>query len=121
MIYTSRCFAFSASPRVQLVGVKKTRKWLSEWHLRHIVLSGFAPQNSSSQPRTGRVTMSALDALPGQFDGLLEGIGTEYSLEELRYALRKVIYSGAMKLYKDHPEIITGLPAPPPSPPPPPQ
>jgi hypothetical protein len=64
--------------------------------------------------------MSALDALPGQFDGLLEGIGTEYSLEELRDALRKVIYSGAMKLYKDHPEIITGLPAPPPSPPPPP-
>jgi hypothetical protein len=58
--------------------------------------------------------MSALDTLPGQFDGLLEGIGTEYSLEDLRYALRKVIYSGAMKLYRDHPEIITGQPPPPP-------
>jgi hypothetical protein len=60
--------------------------------------------------------MSALDALPGQFDGLLEGIGTEYSLEELRYALRKVFYSGAMKLYRDHPEIIIGPPPPPPPP-----
>jgi hypothetical protein len=60
--------------------------------------------------------MSNLDALPEQFDRLLGGIGTEYSLEELRYAFRKIIYSGAMKLYKDHPEIIIG-PVPPPPPP----
>jgi hypothetical protein len=60
--------------------------------------------------------MSALDTLPEQFDRLLEGIGTEYSLEELRYAFRKVLYSGAMKLYRDYPEIIVGPP--PPRPPP---
>jgi hypothetical protein len=60
--------------------------------------------------------MSALDTLPEQFDRLLEGIGTEYSLEELRFAFRKVLYSGAMKLYRDHPEIIVGPPPPPPRP-----
>ena len=64
--------------------------------------------------------MSDLDELPAQFDRLLGGIGTGYSLEEMRYALRKVIYSAAMKLYEDHPEIIIG-PVPLPAPPPPPQ
>src|SRR5258708_40208930 len=55
--------------------------------------------------------MSELDTLPEQFDRLLEGIRGKYTLEEWRYAYRKVIYSGAKKLLNDFPVIIVG-PAP---------
>lgn len=54
--------------------------------------------------------MSELDTLPEQFDRLLEGVRGKYTLEEWRYAYRKVIYSGAMRILKDFPEIIVGPP-----------
>jgi hypothetical protein len=58
--------------------------------------------------------MSELDTLVDQFDGLLNGIRTKYSLEEWRYAYRKIIYSGAVKILREHPEIVIGpRPAPP--------
>jgi hypothetical protein len=58
--------------------------------------------------------MSELDSLPEQFERLLGGIGTGNSLEEWRYAYRKVVYSGAMRILKEFPEIIIGPPPPPP-------
>ena len=60
--------------------------------------------------------MSELDTLTQEFDRLLDGIRTDASLEEWQYAYRKIIFSGAMKLLENFPEIIIG---PPPSPPPP--
>jgi hypothetical protein len=54
--------------------------------------------------------MSQLDTLPEQFDRLLEGIDSVNSLEEWRYAFRKVIYSGAMEILRDFPEIVVGPP-----------
>ncbi|MEO7205196.1 MAG: hypothetical protein ABI356_10340 [Steroidobacteraceae bacterium] len=54
--------------------------------------------------------MSELDSLPEQFERILEGIRTNYPLEEWRYAYRKVIYAGAMRILKDFPEIIVGPP-----------
>jgi len=54
--------------------------------------------------------MSELDTLTEQFERLLEGIRSKYTLEEWRYAYRKVIYSGAMKILEDFPEIIIGPP-----------
>jgi hypothetical protein len=58
--------------------------------------------------------MSELDTLTEQFEGLLEGIRGKYTLQEWRYAYRKVIYSGAMKILEDFPAIIIGPPPPPP-------
>jgi hypothetical protein len=58
--------------------------------------------------------MSELDTLTEQFERLLEGIRGKYTLEEWRYAYRKVIYSGAKKLLDDFPVIVIG---PPPLPP----
>jgi hypothetical protein len=55
--------------------------------------------------------MSDLDTLTEQFERLLEGIGTEYTLEEWRYAYREIIYAGAMKILEEFPEIVVG-PAP---------
>jgi hypothetical protein len=58
--------------------------------------------------------MSELDKLTGQFKAALDAIHTKYPLEEWRYAFREIINAGAMKILKEHPEIIVG---PPPSPP----
>jgi len=58
--------------------------------------------------------MSELDTLTEQFERLLEGVRGKYTLEEWRYAYRKVIYSGAKKLLDDFPVIVIG---PPPLPP----
>jgi len=58
----------------------------------------------------GESTMSELDTLTEQFERLLEGIRTKYTLADWRYAYRKVIYSGAMKILEDFPEIIIGSP-----------
>ena len=55
--------------------------------------------------------MSNLDTLAEQFEQLLEGVRGKYSLEEWRYAYQKIIYSGAMKILENFPEIIVG-PAP---------
>lgn len=52
--------------------------------------------------------MSELDTLTEQFERLLEGIRGKHSLDEWRHAYRKVIYSGAMKILEDFPEIIIG-------------
>jgi hypothetical protein len=52
--------------------------------------------------------MSELDTLAKQFEQLLEGIRDKHSLEEWRYAYRKVIYSGALKIFEVHPEVIIG-------------
>jgi len=52
--------------------------------------------------------MSELDTLTEQFDRLLEGVRSQYTLEEWRYAYRKVLYSGAMKILKDFPVVIVG-------------
>lgn len=52
--------------------------------------------------------MSELDALTEQVDRLLENIRTKYSLEEWRYAFREIIFSGAMKILDEFPEIIIG-------------
>jgi hypothetical protein len=54
--------------------------------------------------------MSELDTLTEQFEGLLKGIRGKYTLEEWRYAYRKVIYSGAKKLLDDFPVIVIGPP-----------
>jgi hypothetical protein len=55
--------------------------------------------------------MSELDTLTEQFERLLEGIHGKHTLEEWRYAYRKVVYFGAMKILGDFPGIILG-PAP---------
>lgn len=55
--------------------------------------------------------MSELDTLTEQFDRLLDGIRSKHTLEEWRFAFRKIIYSSAMKILNDVPEIIVG-PAP---------
>ena len=55
--------------------------------------------------------MSDLDTLTEQFERLLDGVNTEYSLEEWRYAFREIIYAGAMKILEEFPEIVVG-PAP---------
>jgi hypothetical protein len=53
--------------------------------------------------------MSELDTLTQEFDRLLESIPRgKYSLEEWRYAYRKVVYSGAKKILNDFPELIVG-------------
>jgi len=52
--------------------------------------------------------MSDLDTLAEQFERLLEGVRGKYSLEEWRFAYRKVVYSGAMKILDDFPELIVG-------------
>lgn len=58
--------------------------------------------------------MSELDTLPEQFKRLLDGISGQYTLEEWRNAYRKVIYSGALKIFEVHPEVIIGpFPSPP--------
>jgi len=54
--------------------------------------------------------MSELDALPKQFEQLLEGIRGKHSLEEWRHAYRKIIYSGAKRIFDDFPVIIIGPP-----------
>jgi hypothetical protein len=66
------------------------------------------PQVNQEQ---GESTMSDLDTLTEQFERLLEGISTEYTLEEWRYAYREIIYAGAMKILEEFPEIVVG-PAP---------
>jgi hypothetical protein len=53
--------------------------------------------------------MSELDTQTKQIDQYFEGIGAK-NLEELRYAYRIVIYSGAMKILRDFPDIIVGPP-----------
>lgn len=55
--------------------------------------------------------MSELDTLTEQFERLLDGIRSKHTLEEWRFAYRKIIYSGGMKILDDFPEIIIG-PAP---------
>lgn len=55
--------------------------------------------------------MSDLDALTEQFQRLLDGIRDKHTLEEWRFAYRKIIYAGAIKILDDFPEIIIG-PAP---------
>jgi hypothetical protein len=52
--------------------------------------------------------MSEFDSKTDQMQQLFQGIGGEYSLEESRYAFRKLIYFGAMKLLRDFPEIVIG-------------
>jgi hypothetical protein len=56
----------------------------------------------------GESTMSELDTLTEQFERLLDGIRTKHTLEEWRFAYRKIIYSGGMKILDDFPEIIVG-------------
>jgi hypothetical protein len=64
------------------------------------------PQVNQEQ---GESTMSELDAKTQQIEQLFAGIGAS-DLEEWRYAYRKIIYAGAMKILRDHPEIIIGSP-----------
>jgi hypothetical protein len=54
--------------------------------------------------------MSDLDALTEQFQRLLDGIRDKHTLEEWRFAYRKIVYSGAMKILDDFPELIVGPP-----------
>jgi hypothetical protein len=102
--------------RLHRAGAEKHRMCLSALHLRHKVLRGTRgvtqiPQVNQEQ---GESIMTELDKLTEQFDGLLNGIREKYSLEEWRYAYRKVIYSGAMKIFKEFPVVIIGPPPPPP-------
>ena len=53
--------------------------------------------------------MSELDAEIRQIEQLFRGDGAN-DLEACRYAYRKIIYAGAMKILRDHPEIIIGSP-----------
>jgi hypothetical protein len=52
--------------------------------------------------------MSELDKLTEEFERLLEGVRGKHSLDEWRYAYRKVLYSGGMKILEQFPEIILG-------------
>jgi hypothetical protein len=52
--------------------------------------------------------MSDLDALTEQFQRLLDGIRDKHTLEEWRFAYRKIVYAGAMKILHDFPELIVG-------------
>jgi hypothetical protein len=56
--------------------------------------------------------MSELDTLTEQFERLLEGVRSQYTLEEWRYAYRKVLYSGAIRILKDFPVIFVGTSSP---------
>jgi hypothetical protein len=50
-----------------------------------------------------------LDAVTKEIERLLESVPpNKYSLEERRYALRNVVYKGAMKILEDFPDIIVG-------------
>jgi hypothetical protein len=64
------------------------------------------PQVNQEQ---GESTMSVLDAEIRQIEQLFRGDGAN-DLEACRYAYRKIIYAGAMKILRDHPEIIIGSP-----------
>jgi hypothetical protein len=61
--------------------------------------------------------MSELDDVTNQLKGGLKGIKDKYTLEEWRYAFADMIYAGAMRIFEEFPEIITGLPPARPAPP----
>jgi hypothetical protein len=52
--------------------------------------------------------MSELNKLTEEFERLLEGARGKHTLEEWRYAYRKILYAGGMKILEAFPEIIVG-------------
>jgi hypothetical protein len=78
-----------------------------------------ATQIPQANQEQGESTMSELDIGAEQVAQLFRRIGGN-NLEESRYAYRKILYAGAMKILRDFPEIIIG-PPPDPSPQPQPQ
>jgi hypothetical protein len=53
--------------------------------------------------------MSTLDELTAEFDRLLATIPRgDNSLDDWRYAYRKIVYSGAKRILSDFPDLITG-------------
>jgi hypothetical protein len=54
--------------------------------------------------------MSELDSLTDQFERNLKDIQAKYPLEDWRYAMRKIIYFGTMRILQEFPEIAIGPP-----------
>jgi hypothetical protein len=52
--------------------------------------------------------MSELDNLTAEIERLLKDVHGNYSLDEWRYAYRKIVRSGGMKILEVFPEIILG-------------
>jgi hypothetical protein len=73
-----------------------------------------ATQIPQANQEQGESTMSELDIGAEQIAQLFGRIGGK-NLEESRYAYRKILYAGAMKILRDFPEIVIG-PPPDPSP-----